>query len=144
MYLCGEQHHLVARVLGILPRDLPEMVTRTGWRFLEDCVRDDVRSIAFSNLTRLTHKCFRMLDERLDKGDPVYDQVGDVVGYRAIKAKDLSTMITQLMDQSSEIAKRTEKPEENLDLLALAKSLEHYAKEKAFERAKVIDGAPLQ
>jgi hypothetical protein len=107
-------------------------------------VREDVRSIAFSNLTRLTHRCFKLLDERLDKGDPVYDQNGDVVGYRAIKAKDLSTMITQLLDQSGEIAKRTEKPEENLDLLALAKSLENYAKEKSFERAKIIDGTPLQ
>ena len=141
MYLCGEPTHLIARVLGIIPAELPELTTRKGWRFIEDCVREDVRQIALSNLTRLTHRCFKLLDERLDKGDPVYDQAGDITGYRAIKAKDLSNMVVQLMDQAHEIDHRTAKPEEDVNLLKLAKSLENYALEKRFKQAKkVIDG----
>lgn len=140
MYLCGEPHHLVARLLGIRPSDLPEIASRTGWRFLEDCVRDDVRQVALSNLTRLTHKCFRMLDERLDKGDPIYDQNGDVTGYRAIKGKDLGNLVVQLMDKAQEIEHLTTKPEDNVDLLRLAKSLESYAHDKRLREATPING----
>ena len=145
MYLCGESVHLVARLLGVNHKEVPELTTRQGWRFIEDCVRDDVRQIALSNLTRLTHRCFKLIDERLDKGDPVYDQNGDVIGYRAIKAKDLSNMVVQLMDKAHEIDGLTKKPEEDVDLLKLAKSLENYAHEKRLREATPIDGeASLQ
>src|SRR5690242_3357243 len=59
MYLCGEPAHLIARLLGVNPKELPEITQRKGWRFIEDCVREDVRQIATSNLTRLYFRCYK-------------------------------------------------------------------------------------
>ena len=144
-WLIGEPKEFVARKLGVVPAEVAEITTRKGWRFIEDCVRDDVRQIAMSNLTRITHKCFRLLDERLDKGDPIYDPDGRVIGYRAVKAKDLSNIATQMIDKHLEIEKRIERldEKESLELHELAQSLRNYALEKRFREAKkTIDVGP--
>ena len=145
MWLTGDPPQLVAKVIGCKPDEMSEMVTRKGWRFLEDCVRDDVSQIALSNLTRITHKCFRLLDERLEKGDPIYDPDGNIIGYRAIRAKDLSNIATQMIDKHLEIERRIDRIDEkdSLALEELAKSLRNYALEKRFREAKsTIDVSP--
>lgn len=132
----------VVRYLGIKEEQLKGYLATPGWRFVEECVRDNVRQVALSSLTRLTHRCFGMIDERLDKGDPIYDQAGEVIGYRAIKAKDLATMVQQFGKQAMEIEERTNRAgvRQSMELIELAKSLQNYALEKHQRREeKVID-----
>ena len=141
MWLAGEDVKLIARKLGIHYKDVAEYTTLPGWRFIEDCVRDDVRRITLSGLSRLTHRCFTLLHERLDKGDPIYGPDGETIGYRAVKAKDLGTIINQLMSQQATIEERGQprNTETDIDLVELAESLKNYALEKQFRKAKVIE-----
>ena len=140
-WLCGEPDQRVASYLRVPIGEIKNYTNQPGWHFLEDCVRDDVRKVAYANLTRLTHRCFNIIDQRLERGDPIYGLDGEVVGYRAVKVKDLGNLVSQLMSQAQEMDKRTADPREpdKLDLHELAESLKNYAKEKRFREAKEID-----
>jgi hypothetical protein len=69
----------------------------------------------------------------VQEGDPQYDMRGEFVGYRPIKAKDL----TQMLTQTSEVIHQIEKEiggirddEGNISLKDLAEGLKRYAQAK--------------
>jgi len=139
MYLCGGEIGEVAKLLKIRVIHVKHWTSATGWKFIEECVRDDVRKVAHSHLTRIVHRCFGLIDDRLEKGDPIYDLEGVVVGYRAVKVKDLGTLACELYGKIHELEDRTSgiKEEENLTLRELAYSLKEYAKVKRLEQTAI-------
>lgn len=138
-YLCGGTMPDIARLLGVEPAAAKNWTSAAGWKFIEECVRDDVRKIAHSNLTRIVHRCFGLIDDRLEKGDPIYDLEGEVVGYRAVKVKDLGAIAATLYDKIHELEDRTSgrHEEEQMALRDLAQSLREFAKVKQLERLAI-------
>jgi len=138
-WLCGGTKGEVAKLLHIRPQTLSDWTSATGWKFLEECVRDDVRKVAHSNLTRIVHRCFGLIDDRLEKGDPIYSLDGEVVGYRAVKVKDLGQIAATLYDKIHELEDRTSgaNEEEQLTLRELAESLKNWAQVKRLETASI-------
>ena len=138
-YLAGERPVVVCKLLGIKVVHLQHWVSARGWKFLEGCVREEVNMVAHSTVTRLMHRCFGLIDERLEKGDPIYDMEGAVIGYRAVKVKDLGAIAATLYEKMRDIEDRTSgvKHEENLTLRELADSLRNYVQAKNLERTAI-------
>jgi hypothetical protein len=138
-YLCGGSVVEVGRLLGIKHIHVKNWTSAKGWKFIEDCVRDDVRKVAHSHLTRIVHRCFNMIDERLEKGDPIYDLEGQVIGWRPVKVKDLAAISDTLYGKMHDIEDRTSgrHEEEQLTLKELADSLRNYAQVKNLERTSI-------
>lgn len=140
-WLCGATEEDVSGMLNV-PRETfkRHWLTSKGWRFLEQCVKEDVRAVAHSNLTRIAQRCFKLIEDRLEQGDPIFDLEGTVIGYRAVKVKDLGNLATQMLTQSQEIDKRTAgtDPAKDMSLEELAASLQNFVKAKRFDESKDV------
>ena len=144
LWLCGAGEDEIASLLNVTPGVFKrEWLTAKGWRFLESCVKDDVRAVAHANLTRIAHRCFGLINERLERGDPIYGLEGEIVGYRAVKVKDLGNLATQMLTQGQEIDKRMagKDPVRDMSLEELAASLKNYVAHKRFTDAKDVTDA---
>ena len=82
-------------------------LSKPGWRFLTEQMKEIVRVNTQTRITRIMGRCFNLIDERLERGDPVYSLEGEVIGYRAVRVKDIAGIAAQMVDRSLELDKRT-------------------------------------
>jgi hypothetical protein len=142
-YLCGANNEEVGALLHVEPATVKQWVGSRGWRTVEALLRDQVREVSLSALSRITHKSFVQLQDRIDTGEPMYNWEGQLVGYKPIKAKDLAIIASTLVDKQHEVERRMkgELPDSTkVDLNKLARALENYARMKVVN-GEVIDAA---
>jgi len=141
-YLCGASNQELASLLHVEHTAVKKWTGARGWRQLEALLRDQVRELAHNSLSRITHKAFVQLQERLDEGDPMYNWEGQLIGYKPVRAKDLAMIAGTLIDKQHEVEKRIKGEMETgvgADLITLARALENYARMKVIN-GKVLDG----
>ena len=143
MWMCGMSEGIVARQLNIDPRCLWFALVSPEWALIVDTLRDSILKHTGNRMQRLSQRCFDLLEERLEGGDPVYDLEHNIVGYRAIRARDLSNMMAQLVDRQNTLDRtgrnNQDKGERPLTLKDLATLLEEKTKLKRFNEAREIN-----
>jgi hypothetical protein len=146
MYLMGYPKREIAETLGITLNNwwrvhLEDLwLKKKGWHFLEECLREEVRKAAHASMVRITHRCFDLIDQRLERGDPIYSLEGEIIGYRAVKVKDLGNLAAQMSAMGIESEKRMSprQKDETMTRGELAESLRHWLADKRFKEAKEI------
>jgi len=142
LWLCGADATEVAKILGIKHIHLKNWLTSKGWKYLEECVRDEVRKVASSQIARLVNRCLRQLDDRLDRGDPIMSLDGEILGYKPVSAKNLGAIATQLYDRMETVSDRTD-DKDGLGLPEIQEALKYWLQEKRKQNA-AIPGVVLQ
>ncbi len=154
-WLCGASEQEVARYLRVTKDQVPGWVNSRGWQLVADMLREDVRSVAYSHLTRVSQKTYKALNDRLDNGDPIVDEKGRISGYRPLRARDLGLLQKQVMESLDTIEKRLGMAPgegQKVDLQKLAKALERYADAEIIpgmrmedeRRSRCIDAEPAE
>jgi hypothetical protein len=141
LWMVGAREEDVAKALHCPVYQVKYFAKKPGWNLIVDLIREDVTKVAGNRLARLSQRCFDLLEERLEGGDPVYDLDHNIIGYRAIRARDLSNMMAQLIDRQKLLNQGTgptDPSEKPLTLKDLANLLEREAKLKKFNEAKEI------
>jgi hypothetical protein len=140
-WMCGAPDAEVEKILNCNRKNmLKQYVKRRGWQYLVETIREDVRRIALSSITRVTNRCLTMIEERIETGDPVYDGEGNIVGRRAVRVRDLGNIASQMIDRQGMLEKglsRTD--EEPMTRAQIAESLRNWLHSKRASESKIID-----
>ena len=144
-WLTGGSVEDVSKHLRVPKQQVSDWVRSRGWQAVADMVREDVRRVAHSHLTRITNKASTLLMERLNKGDPIVNENGKITGYRPVRARDLAFIQTQVLEQVELIEKRLGLNPDEADQMSLKKlnaTLQRYAREHIIPnmKARTIDG----
>jgi hypothetical protein len=148
-WLMGAKEEVVAGILRVPVRSLRGWGGGESWQYLMGCLSDPVRKLVHGQMTRLTNKALARIEERLDKGEPYYDEeTGEVKFYREIRTKDLAALTATLVDKQIDIEKRLlgEKdiPQIPLEIAQLWAGLKRYSESHPIEGdviGKVVGGA---
>jgi hypothetical protein len=133
LWLLGAKNAEVAQKLGLPTRTIKDWVTSQGWKYLEECVRSEVRRVAHGQISRLASKALDKLETAIELGDPVIGVDGEVRGHKPVKARDMAAIASTLLERQLEIEERLglKRNEDNLiDMRELAEGLKRYAKAK--------------
>src|SRR6266576_248313 len=78
-WLMGVDEDEIAGLLKVPKRSFRVWVSGESWQYLVGCLSDPVRRLVHGQMTRLTNKALKKVEERLDKGEPVYDdETGEI------------------------------------------------------------------
>lgn len=149
-WLIGASDAELAGLLRVTKDQVRNWTKARGWDKVAVMLRDDLRSLTHAHQTRLVNKTFKLLNDRLDNGDPIVDERGKVTGYRPLRAKDLALIQAQVLDRQEVIEKRLGlNPDEGkkISLEELHRRLERYADEHilpAMTKRRVIDGTAAE
>ena len=148
MWLLGQEEAVILETLGVADdsryKPLNKRSVLPGWHYLADTLRGEVIRAARGRMNRVLNRCFGLIENRLEQGDPIYGPDGlTVMGYRAVKVKDLGNIAAQFYDRLNDEAKEKEgaiSQEERMTLRQLHGALKAYTQEKkARAREKVIE-----
>jgi hypothetical protein len=131
--LCGATQEELARLLHVPVIGVSHWVNSREWSLLKQHVLPEMKGGVHGELMGVRSLLIRQLAQRVREGDPQYNQLGEFLGFRPVKARDLSTMLVQssevLHNLELEIGViRDEKNHISLDNLVVA--LQKYAKEE--------------
>ena len=133
LWLLGAKNAEVAHKLGIPSVAVKHWATSSGWKYLEECVRGEVRRVAHGQITRLAAQALGKLETAIELGDPVIGVDGEVLGHKPVKAKDMAAIASTLIEKQLEIESRlglAHNDENVIDLRELAEGLKRYARAK--------------
>lgn len=132
-WLLGEPHANVAKLVGVSENEFYRVMRSRGWRKLAGILRDALAAAAHTQITRLVSKALGELEERLEEGDPLYNDKGVLVGYSPVAARNLAAIVGVLVDRQHAIEKRAQaavSPDEDLKLGDLLRALKAFANTK--------------
>jgi hypothetical protein len=133
LWLLGAKNAEVAAKLNVPGTSVKAWVTSAGWKYLEECLRGEVRKVAHAQVTRLTAQALGKLETAIEMGDPVIGVDGEVKGHKPVKARDMAQIASTLLERQLEMEERLglKRNEDNLiDMRELAEGLKRYAKAK--------------
>jgi hypothetical protein len=112
LWLVGERDDVILAKLGCAddPRYAPlsKWTNLGGWHYLADVLREEVLKVARGRMQRIMNRCFSGIEERIEHGDPQYNEAGVVVGYRGMRGKDLGNLAALFWDRLRESEKVAE------------------------------------
>lgn len=138
-WIIGASDDEVCKHLHVRKQELKDWVRSRGWQTVAEMVREDVRRVAHSHLTRQFNSISAQIMERLNKGDPIVNENGKITGYRPIRARELSSMQRQVIESIEIIENRLGLSPDNsgrLSLTELNTALQRYAHENIFPKMK--------
>jgi hypothetical protein len=131
--LCGAQPEELADLLRVPKSAVRYWVSSKEWNALKQYVWPDLKGVLHTELVSVRSNILKQIAERVREGDPQFNMRGELVGYRPIKARDL----TEMLVRTSEIIHVIEKEiggirddEGNISLKELAEGLKRYAQAK--------------
>lgn len=130
-YLCGAREDVLAPMLSVPEHAVKYWTDSREWGELTRYVLPEVRGILSGQLTRCASKALLELDERITDGDYRYDAGGALLGRTKLRAKELSLIATQVMEQSERLEKllgNLKDSDDSLTLQELANALETIAR----------------
>lgn len=96
-------------------------------------MRGEVRQVVYGRVSRLASQALDKLETAIELGDPVIGVDGEVRGHKPVKARDMASIASVLLERQLEMEERLglKRKEENLiDMRELAEGLKRYAKAK--------------
>jgi uncharacterized protein YjcR len=133
LWLIGARANEVAAKLGVQGQAVKHWTTAKGWKYLEECLRGEVRKVAHGQVTRLAAQALGKLETAIEMGDPVIGVDGEVKGHKPVKARDMAQIASILIERQTDMEERLglKRNEDNLiDMRELAEGLRRYAKAK--------------
>jgi hypothetical protein len=149
-YLCGTDPETLAKMLGVPVVGLRYWTDSREWGQLIEFIRPEVAGILIGQTTRVASLALVQLEDRLVKGDQVFNQQGEYVGRREIRGKDLAEIATKVLEQQKNLERSIGKITDDdnaLSLKKLAAALTNYAEAKPeyqrFASAQEIKAEPV-
>lgn len=134
--LCGATDIELAEMLHVPPVGVKYWVGSKQWTVIKQYVWPQLKGLLHTELCGIRSTVLHKLAERVRDGDPQYNLMGELIGYRPVKSRDLATMLVQ----SSEVIHNLEveigvirDDKNNISLDNLLVALQHYAKADAPE-----------
>ena len=133
-YMCGATKDSLAPMLGVPAIAVAHWTDSREWGELVRLVTREVRGVLSGQLTRCASLSLKELADRLQHGEIVYQTSDDgetTTIRRALKAKELSTIAREVLEQQERLEKllgNIRDDDDKVDLRKLAKSLENYAR----------------
>ena len=132
-FLCGVPNATLAGMLGVPEFAVRYWLDSREWGGLVAMLKPEVAGILIGQTTRVASLALVQLEERLRKGDQVFNQQGVMTGRREIKAKELAEIATKVLEQQKNLERSIGKvtdDENALSLKKLADALTNYAEAK--------------
>ena len=104
-YLSGASQEALADLLHVPVPTVRHWTDTREFRALVTEELTDTRLIIKGQLTRLSTKALAELDDRLQNGDDHYTLMGEYLGKRPLKAKDISDIARTVLDQQRQLEK---------------------------------------
>ena len=142
-YLIGTDEKTLARMLCVDTKSVRYWTDSREWAALIELQTPELKMMLKGQLTRVASMTLRQLEDRLTYGDQVFDMTGKFVRRREIKGRDLSEIMTRVLEQRANLEKvigNMTDPDGKLDLQEIADGLAQYAKQKRFDASKEIEG----
>ena len=134
--LCGADDKSLAKLLKVPSSAVKYWTDSKEWGGIVALLLPEVQSILKGQLTRLASTALTQLDERLQKGDPIYDLTGEYKGRKKLKARDLADIAVKVMEQQRALERSIgdiSDDENRISLDKLAKALKKAGEEREID-----------
>lgn len=146
-YLALGNLALTSRVLGIPEITLRKWKAEAWWKTVVDELKMQERIELSARMKRLVEASQTIVAQRLETGDPIWDQKKGEVVYKPVSMKDAHKVAVDLIDRRKDVEKMTqgEDPTETEDDRKLEKLAERFAEmatksiQKKFDTKRTIN-----
>ena len=129
--ICGGTHKEIAELLHVPEFSAKYWMSSREWTVIKQAVYPQLKGLLHTELCGVRSKALHQLAKRVDEGDPQYNQLGECVGFRPVKARDLTFILMStsevIHDIELELGVITDE-DKNISLADLQVALRAYAR----------------